>query len=107
MDRPTYSQTRPYAVVEDLSELAGPDHGVIDLPSRLDWSGPLHYDLADDQDRRLLYETVLNQALTPEDLRALLNAELLRRLWGGLWLPARVRQLWESRFPVLATLRAA
>jgi hypothetical protein len=107
VERAGYAQTRPYVVVDDLAELVGPDDGVVDLPLRLDWSGPRHYDLADDQDQRLLYETVLNQALDPADLRATLNAELLRGLWTRLWLPARVRQLWESRFQVLAMARAA
>jgi hypothetical protein len=102
-----YAQTRPYAVVEDLAELAGPGVGVVEVPVRLDWSGPRRYDLARDQDRRLLYETVLNQAVDAQDLRALLNAELLRLVWGRLWLPARVRGLWESRFPVLAIARVA
>jgi hypothetical protein len=41
------------------------------------------------------------EALDPADLR-LLNAVLLRRVWAGLFLPAVVRQLWQSRFPDLA-----
>jgi hypothetical protein len=107
MERSVYAQNRPYAVVEDLAELAGPGRGVVEVPLRLDWSGPRRYDLGDDQDRRLLYETVLNQAIDPADLRMLLNADLLRGVWDRLWLPARIRQLWEARFPALAITRAA
>ncbi|MQY22629.1 hypothetical protein [Nocardia macrotermitis] len=104
---PSYGSTRPYAVVDGLAELAGPQHGVIELPLRMDWSQQRSYDLDRDGDRRLLYETVLNEALRPDDLRELLNGELLLRLWSRLWLPRRIRELWETRFPQLFTARVA
>jgi hypothetical protein len=105
--RPSYGSIRPYTVAEDLADLAGPEHGVVVLPLRMDWSQQRRYDLEADGDRRLLYETVLNEALHPNDLYELLSGELLVLLWPMLWLPARVRDLWEARFPQLAVRRAA
>lgn len=101
----SYSSTRPYAVVDSLSELTGPQHGVVELPLRMDWSQQRRYNLDRDGDQRLFYETVLNEALHPDDLRELLNSELLARLWSQLWLPRRVRDLWETRFPPLVAAR--
>jgi hypothetical protein len=86
-----------------LSDLVGPRDRVIELPLRMDWSQRRRYDLSRDGERRLLYETVLNEALRVDDLHGLLNAELLVELWPALWLPRRIRDLWESRFPELAS----
>jgi hypothetical protein len=33
----------------------------------------------------------------------LINADRLRALWPDLFLPMRVRRLWESRFPGLSS----
>jgi len=46
---------------------------------------------------------VLNQATAVADLRQWLDGDTLRRLWPDLWLPARLRALWQARFPELAT----
>jgi hypothetical protein len=105
--RPRYCAHRPYMVVNRLSDLVGPRHGVVALPLRMDWSQQRRYDLDRDGDRRLLYETVLNEALHLEDLRGLLNEDLLVDLWPSLWLPRRIRDLWESRFPQLSARRVA
>jgi len=106
MEQRGHDRRRPYAVVKDLTDLTGPRHGVVELPLRLDWSTQhRRYDLDHDDDRRLLYETVLNQALRPEDLHNVLNTHLLIELWPRLWLPTRVRELWERRFPQLVAQR--
>jgi len=84
-----------------------PEHGVVTLPLRMDWSQQHQYDLDADGDLPLLYETVLNEALHPADLGELLSGELLAQLWPTVWLPTRVRNLWEARFPQLAARRAA
>lgn len=105
--RPRYGVHRPYMVVNRLSDLVGPRHGVLELPLRMDWSQQRRYDLDRDGDRRLLYETVLNEALHPEDLHGVLNGKLLVDLWPSPWLPRRIRELWESRFPELSARRVA
>jgi hypothetical protein len=75
----------------------------VSLDRALDWSGDATYDLDDAGDLQLMYQTVLNQAATAEDLSRWLDGDLLRRMWPNLWLPLRLRALWQSRFPELAT----
>ena len=73
------------------------------LPAELGWTGRTAYDLDDTSDAVVLYERVLVDALRPQDMTPLINAERLRALWPDLFLPARVRLLWESRFPGLSS----
>jgi len=94
-----YGDVRPYAVPEDLAQLSGPVEGVVVLPTSLDWTPKQSYDLADDVDVRLLYETVLREAMHTEELVRHVNGDLLARVWSRLWLPLRLRVMWESRFP--------
>jgi hypothetical protein len=96
-----YADSRTYVVPENLADLAGPATGVVELPIRIDWSEQRVYDLRDPQQTGLLYERVIREASSPLDLAAFLNAEVLVRLWGALYLPARVRAVWEASFPVL------
>ncbi|WP_346175483.1 hypothetical protein [Streptomyces cuspidosporus] len=104
--RVRYAEIRPYTVPATLAELAGPTGGVVVLPTALDWTPKKSYDLADDVDLRMLYETVIREAMHIEDLRTFLNARLLAEAWPRLWLPLRVRGAWESRFPDLAKAAA-
>ncbi|WP_433892543.1 hypothetical protein [Streptomyces sp. CA-111067] len=103
--RERYTDRRPYAVPDSLSELTGPASGHVILPTALDWSQQRRYDLAADKDRRRLYETVIREACAPADLRRFLNAGLLQRLWPTLWLPSRLKTAWEDRFPELRSLQ--
>lgn len=97
----SYADVRPYTVPTALGRLTGPASGVVRLARRLDWSPKHEYDLERDEDLRLLYETVIREAMNPEDLGRYLNATVLLRVWTRLWLPSQVRQLWEARFPEL------
>jgi hypothetical protein len=63
--------------------------------------------LADTADLAVMYERVLREARSPEDLRAYIDGGTLRRLWGRLVLPVPVRAVWERRFPELASRRVA
>lgn len=101
----TYCARRPYVIVEDLRTLQGPTDCVVELPLRLDWAPKRSYYLAEDGDRRALYERTLTQALRAEDLQAFVNRSLLLELWPRLWLPQQVRDLWEGQFPQLAARR--
>ena len=100
-----YADQRPYVVVADLADLRGPTGGEVRLDRRLNWSGKAVYDL--DSPRRLasMYETVLREASTADQLETWLDAVTLERLWFELVLPPQVRQLWEERFPQLAAHR--
>ena len=97
-----YTHQRHYVVAARLSDLRGPVGGEVTLDPRLDWSGDATYDLDDPGDLQLLYQTVLNQATTVDELHRWLDGETLRHRWPTLWLPARLRALWQARFPELA-----
>ncbi|MFC4033443.1 hypothetical protein ACFO3J_18435 [Streptomyces polygonati] len=102
-----YADARLYVVSESLEELDGPTEGVVRLPRHLDWGPPYEYDLADAADIAVMYERVLREARSRDDLQTYLDGGCLRRLWGRLVLPAPVRVLWERRFPELAARRVA
>jgi hypothetical protein len=106
-DHIAYGDRKPYIVAEDLGDLRGPTAGTVTLPHHLDWSGRATYDL--DRPARLasMYKAVLNEARTVQDLCDWLDERVLIELWPTLWLPARLRGLWESRFPELAVRRQA
>ncbi|HET6483572.1 MAG TPA: hypothetical protein VFG35_26515 [Actinoplanes sp.] len=97
-----YADQRHYVVPGRLVDLHGPDSGLATLDPSLDWSGDSTYDLDDPGDLQVMYQTVLNQAATADDLARWLNGDTLRRVWPDLWLPARLRALWQSRFPELS-----
>lgn len=103
----SYADRKPYVIADTLTALHGPKEGPVTLPHHLDWSGDAEYDL--DRPARLasMYKAVLSEASTVEDLRTWLDRELLLQLWPTLWLPVRLRQLWEDRFPELAAARGA
>lgn len=97
---------RPVAVPISLDELHGPVAGEVVLPVRLSWSGApgsRSYDLADEHDRRMLYELVLTEGGI-DDVRRCVNAGELVRLWGSVWLSPHVRRAWE---PLIAAASAA
>ena len=100
-----YGDRKPYVVAEDLDDLHGPTQGTVTLPQHLDWSGSAVYDL--DRPARLasMYKAVLNEARGVEDLRHWLDRRALVELWPTLWLPPRLRGMWEARFPQLAARR--
>jgi hypothetical protein len=97
----TYAENRPYLLPEDLGELAGPVTGVVVLPLRLDWSERAEFHLDDPAERNVMYERVIREATQVDDLHSYLNADVLFQVWRHLFLPARVRQNWEERFPDL------
>ena len=101
-DVQTYGERRPYAVPDRLADLTGPASGHVVLPPELGWTGRTDYDLDDPADAAVLYERVLVDAVRTQDVTRLLNAGQLLLLWSRLFLPTRVRHLWESRFSDLS-----
>lgn len=70
--------------------------GIVELPLRIQWSGPRRpYDLDDRRDRARVYEIVLQEG-TEEDVRRFIDLDVLIGLWGDLYLPARVREAWAG-----------
>jgi hypothetical protein len=101
----SYSDHRPYpAPPEHWNDLAGPVTGHLELPRSMDWGPPRTYDLADPTDRCILYERVLREASGSEELCAWVHGPSLAALWARLWLPQRVRDAWEDRFPELRSV---
>lgn len=84
-----------------MEELAGPLTGVVMLPERLDWSERAAFHLDVPAERNLMYERVIREATRSGDLSSYLNGAMLREVWQNLFLPARVRRMWEERFPDL------
>ena len=88
------------AVPVSLSDLRGPRTGRVQLPLQVYSSGqgPSRvFDLADDAERREVYEMVLTEGEL-QDVIDYLHPEELRRVWLNLWLPDHVRTAW---FPLL------
>lgn len=101
-----YVDHRPYAEPPlRLADLAGPVTGQIELAVTIDWGPRRIYDIGVETDRRIVYERVLREASSTEELCRYLEADALVDAWGHLFLPQRVRAMWERRFPEL--VRAA
>ncbi|MDG4828519.1 hypothetical protein O7627_04270 [Solwaraspora sp. WMMD1047] len=94
--------SRPVVVVDDLARLHGPAAGVVTLPITLNWTPRTRYDLSTEVAQRSLYQVVLREAHTEDEIETYLNADLLRRLWNSLTLPRSVRDFWEARHSMLA-----
>ncbi|MFE1790911.1 hypothetical protein ACFW7J_21380 [Streptomyces sp. NPDC059525] len=86
-----------------LEELAGPVHGVVDLPLHVAWSGLRSYYRDRPRLRMGLYRTVLAEG-QHEDLVKLLHRDLLLAQWPVLrtLVSRHVRQAWEEAVPELA-----
>jgi hypothetical protein len=82
-----------------MEELAGPLTGLVRLPERLDWTERAAFHLDVPAERNLMYERVIREATRPGDLQEYLNGTVLREVWQGLFLPVRVRRMWEARSP--------
>ncbi|HCB04909.1 MAG TPA: transcriptional regulator [Nocardioides bacterium] len=95
---------KPFAVVDDLAELSGPSRGVVTLDHSILWApGGPDVSLDTIGGVRLVYRAVLSEG-TRADVVAILNRDLLTRVWARLTLPRRVRKAWEDRFPELKAL---
>lgn len=66
-----------------LEKLAGPEHGAVELPLHVAWSGLREYDLDRPRLRMGFYPTVLAEG-QHEDLVTLLNRDLLLAQWPVL-----------------------
>jgi hypothetical protein len=93
--------------VSDLNELRGPTGGVVELPHRLFWQHNRHVNLDRPALLAWMYETVLREAASAEELRAWLDGPTLVRLWSDLFVPRGVRLAWEERHPSLRVRAAA
>ncbi|MEJ3747580.1 hypothetical protein WEI85_30355 [Actinomycetes bacterium KLBMP 9797] len=96
---------RRAVVAPDLSGFHGPTRGTVELPHRMFWQANRTLDLDKPFMLAWLYEIVLLEALTHEELRTWLDAPTLHRLWATLYLPHGVRRDWERQHPSLRDAR--
>jgi hypothetical protein len=85
-----------------LEDLHGPNHGQVQLPLHVAWSGLRTYDLDRPLQRMSLYRTVLAEGQS-DDVKSFLNSGLLLALWPQMrtMISRHVRDVWEARFPEL------
>jgi hypothetical protein len=98
---------RSAVVAPDLSELTGPTSGMVELPLRLFWQPNRRINLDTPGILPWMYETVLRESASVDELRTWLDGPTLIRLWPTLFVPRGVRQAWEKRHPVLRAARPA
>lgn len=98
-----FRDVKPYAVVDSLELLQGPDGGAVELSHSVLWApGGGRVDLDEPGGTSLAYQAVLAEG-DVEDLVHVLNRRRLVAVWPQLMLPQRLRRLWEARFPELGT----
>jgi hypothetical protein len=94
-------------VAADLAELRGPVTGTVELPLRLFWCPDRTFDLDAPGMLDWMYQTVLREATSPEELAAFLDGDTLVARWPELFLPRGVRAAWEDRHPALRAATVA
>ena len=94
-------------VTPDLVGFHGPTSGRVELPHRMFWQANRGFDLDRPFFLQWMYEIVLLEALTFDELRAWLDVPTLHRLWPTLYMPHGVRRDWEDRHPSLRDARLA
>lgn len=100
-----FHHLKPYAVPDSLDELHGRSSGWVELSHSLYWApGPRRFNLDDAFGVKRVYVSALAEG-TLADVQALVNADRLVEVWDDLFLPTRVRNLWEAHFPELAAKR--
>ncbi|MFJ9589698.1 transcriptional regulator [Streptomyces acidicola] len=85
-----------------LNELTGAEHGLVELPLHIAWSGLLTLDPDLPRQRMSLYRTVLGEGMR-DDLCRFLNRGLLLELWPVLHklISRAIKDVWEEAFPEL------
>jgi hypothetical protein len=94
-------------VVADMGQLHGPVSGIVELPHRLFWQPKRTVNLDHPAQLAWMYETVLREAATTDELKSWLDGPTLVRIWADLFLPRGVRHAWEERHPQLRATAAA
>ncbi len=87
-------------VAASLADLQGPTHGAVELPIWLFWYPDRTFDLDEPGMLAWVYQIVLREAGSTEDL-AYLNGDMLSAVWADLYLPRGVHQAWEDQHPAL------
>lgn len=100
--QPSTRPGRAAVIAPELALLRGPVAGVVELPHRMLWQGASRtLDLADPDLLEWMYEIVLREAVTLDELSTWIDGSTLVRIWSHLYLPRPVRAAWEARHPQL------
>jgi len=91
-----FSETKPYYAPECLSDLRGPDSGIIKLPHSICWGLNRWFNLSRRSSLHQVYQTVLQEGKI-EDIIQYLDHTILLSIWSELILPPRVTHLWEQK----------
>jgi hypothetical protein len=102
----SYASRIPYVVPDSLDQLAGPRSGIVELTVSIVWGPQRIFDLDNADDRLYLYQAVLSEASTLDQLTQLVNKDLLIELWPHLHLPRYCVRRWHVAFPQLAEIGA-
>jgi len=106
--RVRFQDVKPYDAPASLEDLRGPSDGELVLPHHVHW-GPRHHvhwgprrdvNLSREGDVLTAYQATISEGMVADQV-TILNRSILLELWPELILSARVRNLWESRFPEL------
>src|SRR5690625_1407159 len=93
-----FRDVKPYHAPGSLADLRGPTSGRVFLPKTVWWApGDGWIDIDEPGGTSLAYRVVITEG-QPENQIAVLNAETLKKIWGDLVLPERVRVMWETKF---------
>lgn len=95
-----FSYQSPYVRPGSLDELKGPVTGSVEAGSHITGTGYRSFDVNDESQLWDLYSVTVRDG-TVRDQRALLNKDVLIRMWPVLNLPQECRQEWESHFTEL------
>jgi len=92
---------KPYDAPASLDDLRGPRDGELVLPHHVHWGPRREVNFSSEGDVLTAYQATISEGMVVDQVM-ILNRSLLLELWPELILSARVRSLWESRFPELA-----
>ena len=81
--RVLYQDVIPYETPSSLGALAGPSEGTLTLPVTVHWGPDATVDLSTADGVEKAYESLVREG-TSQQQEALLNADLLRRVWPQL-----------------------
>lgn len=92
---------KPYMVPDSLDDLHGPASGVITLPNRIYWQpGSRDFDVEIPIRCQMAYQPILAEG-TLDDIQQWINRDLLITHWQAIFMPQRLRRMWQDRFPEL------
>jgi hypothetical protein len=98
--RVRFQDVKPYDAPASLEDLCGPSDGELVLPHHVHWGPRREVNLSREGDVLTAYQATISEGMVADQV-TILNRSILLELWPELILSARVRNLWESRFPEL------